>query len=82
MTTSTTAMKSSQRPRPFLEQWRDAVSGSTAGMVSVLALHPLDVIKTRLQGASPKTRTEPNRRATPPKHCGCSPIHLRTVVHD
>ena len=29
--------------------WRDTVSGATAGMVSVLALHPLDVIKTRLQ---------------------------------
>ena len=29
--------------------WRDTVSGATAGMISVLALHPLDVIKTRLQ---------------------------------
>ena len=49
----TTSVVTSKGPRPFLEQWRDAVSGSTAGMVSVLALHPLDVIKTRLQGASP-----------------------------
>jgi len=29
--------------------WRDASAGAAAGMVSVLALHPLDVIKTRLQ---------------------------------
>lgn len=29
--------------------WRDATSGAAAGMISVLALHPLDVIKTRLQ---------------------------------
>ena len=31
-------------------RWRrDAASGANAGMISVLALHPLDVIKTRLQ---------------------------------
>ena len=29
-----------------------ALSGATAGLVTTLALHPLDVIKTRLQGAS------------------------------
>lgn len=29
-----------------------ALSGATAGLVTSLALHPLDVIKTRLQGAS------------------------------
>ena len=39
--------------RAPLGSWmRDAISGSTAGMTSVLALHPLDVIKTRLQGAT------------------------------
>lgn len=29
---------------------KHAVAGCTAGLVSVLALHPLDVVKTRLQG--------------------------------
>ncbi|EIE25905.1 mitochondrial carrier [Coccomyxa subellipsoidea C-169] len=29
--------------------WKHAVAGCTAGLVSVLALHPLDVVKTRLQ---------------------------------
>ena len=31
--------------------WREAISGATAGMVTTLALQPLDVVKTRLQGA-------------------------------
>ncbi|GAB4819511.1 hypothetical protein N2152v2_006557 [Parachlorella kessleri] len=31
------------------EQWKHAVAGCTAGLASVLALQPLDVIKTRLQ---------------------------------
>lgn len=37
---------------------RAAVAGCTAGLVPVLALHPLDVIKTRLQGQRPVTRKE------------------------
>ncbi|CAL8470130.1 g9672 [Coccomyxa elongata] len=31
------------------QSWKHAVAGCTAGLVSVLALHPLDVVKTRLQ---------------------------------
>jgi solute carrier family 25 folate transporter 32 len=31
--------------------WRDAAAGAAAGVCNVLALHPLDVVKTRLQGA-------------------------------
>jgi hypothetical protein len=30
---------------------RDALAGAAAGVCNVLALHPLDVVKTRLQGA-------------------------------
>ena len=32
-------------------RWRDAAAGAAAGVCNVLALHPLDVVKTRLQGA-------------------------------
>lgn len=32
------------------QQWQHAVAGCTAGLTTVLALQPLDVIKTRLQG--------------------------------
>ena len=87
-----------ERPGPFLEQWRDAVSGSTAGMVSVLALHPLDVIKTRLQGASPTlNRTDtslhsaaardprsstPNVRPNPPRLPLHSPRSHRQAAGD
>ncbi|KAL0048960.1 hypothetical protein WJX82_003336 [Trebouxia sp. C0006] len=31
------------------ENWKHAVAGTTAGLASVLALQPLDVVKTRLQ---------------------------------
>ena len=31
---------------------KHAVAGCTAGLTSVLALHPLDVVKTRLQGVA------------------------------
>jgi Mitochondrial carrier protein len=31
---------------------RNTVAGCTAGFIPVLALHPLDVVKTRLQGGS------------------------------
>lgn len=31
------------------QDWRHAVAGCTAGLATVLTLHPLDVIKTRLQ---------------------------------
>jgi Mitochondrial carrier protein len=30
-------------------QWKEAVAGAVSGALTVLALHPLDVIKTRLQ---------------------------------
>jgi hypothetical protein len=33
-----------------LPPWQDALAGATAGLGSTLLLHPLDVIKTRLQG--------------------------------
>lgn len=39
-----------QQQRPPQEQWKHAVAGCTAGLSSVLVLHPLDVVKTRLQG--------------------------------
>ena len=83
----TTSVVTSKGPRPFLEQWRDAVSGSTAGMVSVLALHPLDVIKTRLQGASPtlnRTETFPHSAAArdpEPSSPNVRPIPPRLPLH-
>ena len=35
------------------KNWRHAIAGATAGLASVLATHPLDLIKTRLQGGHP-----------------------------
>lgn len=34
-----------------LPPWQDALAGAAAGLGSTLLLHPLDVVKTRLQGA-------------------------------
>ena len=47
----------------------EAVSGGVAGLTTTLALHPLDVVKTRLQGAcAGGPRQPPSRRlrAEPP----------------
>jgi len=43
-------MGSNRQIKQVGEQWKHAVAGCTAGLASVLALQPLDVIKTRLQG--------------------------------
>lgn len=36
----------------------ETVAGFTAGVVSTLAVHPLDIIKTRLQGDDLPTRLD------------------------
>ena len=45
-------------------RWRDAAAGAAAGVCNVLALHPLDVVKTRLQGAPRSPAPGPRQRLT------------------
>mmetsp|Transcript_18186 Transcript_18186/g.46015 ORF Transcript_18186/g.46015 Transcript_18186/m.46015 type:complete len:332 (-) Transcript_18186:246-1241(-) len=44
--------------RTNAKQWQHALAGGVAGLTSVLMLHPLDVVKTRLQVQDGTPRTE------------------------
>lgn len=48
---ASTASSHSPTPPPLPPPpWINLVSGTTAGAVSMAAVHPIDLIKTRLQG--------------------------------
>ncbi|GMH46006.1 hypothetical protein BSKO_13970 [Bryopsis sp. KO-2023] len=55
-----------------LLEWRHAIAGGIAGVATVMALHPLDVVKTRIQVQDGYGRVLPAYRGT--AHC------IKTIV--